>query len=267
MSLMVERINYEKNYKNTFIIALIISLFAHLIIVGILVTFKPYAKKVTVFRPKSIKGYLINLSDIKKPIIESKLPPLIVKEVPKKEEKIFHPKEKKNINLDIEKKKILADIEKKIKKKKIKTESIIEDTKIDDRKSSNYLTKEMLKYGTPDGDEKGEEFPNALLNEYLSKLEAIIKSNWVIANRKIIRDNPEIEIKVGLLIDSKGKILNLKVVKSSGFEAFDTSCINAIKRSEPFPEPDKEIMTYITKEVDLKFVFEASEILKLLGEE
>lgn len=57
--------------------------------------------------------------------------------------------------------------------------------------------------------------------------------------KKSIRRGEEGIVMVKFSIDSKGKVLNLHVIKSSGIKRLDKAGIEIIKRGAPFPPPPK----------------------------
>lgn len=105
------------------------------------------------------------------------------------------------------------------------------------------------KQGVPTGSEDGDmEFINNQLALYaFNKLKPIINKNWVYPNLELIRKKPDLEAKIRIRVDTTGNILSLEIFGTSGYVHFDESCITAIKRSVPLPEPPKILENYIGK--------------------
>ena len=83
-------------------------------------------------------------------------------------------------------------------------------------------------------------FSQKLANSYVSLIKSIIYKNWGV-EKSIIKNNIFIA-KVEIKLDYRGNLINLCMIRSSGNAYFDGTVIDAIKSSEPFPSPPKEIL-------------------------
>ena len=83
-------------------------------------------------------------------------------------------------------------------------------------------------------------FSQKLASSYVSLIKSIIYKNWGV-EKSIIKNNVFIA-KVEIKLDYRGNLINLYMIKSSGNAYFDGTVIDAIKSSEPFPSPPKEIL-------------------------
>jgi colicin import membrane protein len=71
------------------------------------------------------------------------------------------------------------------------------------------------------------------LNEYVSRIQAKVKSNWILPQD--IQGNPEAIFDVVQL--PTGEVLSTRLVKSSGNAAYDAAVERAILKSSPLPLP------------------------------
>lgn len=76
-------------------------------------------------------------------------------------------------------------------------------------------------------------------DSYVSDLDRHIKQNWTIPEWLAKRDY---KAQVRLYIDSRGNILDRKIVKSSGNPSYDEEVIATIDRSAPFPAPPEKLI-------------------------
>jgi colicin import membrane protein len=74
---------------------------------------------------------------------------------------------------------------------------------------------------------------DAKANDYLSRIAALIKSNTIIPAD--LAGNPEVQYEVTLL--PTGEVLNVRLVKPSGFPSYDAAAERAIHKSSPLPIP------------------------------
>jgi len=83
-------------------------------------------------------------------------------------------------------------------------------------------------------------FSQKLASSYIALIRSIIYRNWGVA--KDIIENNVFVAKVEIKLDYRGNLVKLYMIKSSGNAYFDGTVMNAIKSSEPFPPPPKEIL-------------------------
>jgi len=103
--------------------------------------------------------------------------------------------------------------------------------------------------------EAQERFSQKLASSYVSLIKSIIYKNWGV-EKSIIKNNVFIA-KVEIKLDYRGNLINLYMIKSSGNAYFDGTVIDAIKSSEPFPPPPKEILNGGV--VDFIIIFDSRE--------
>ncbi len=84
-------------------------------------------------------------------------------------------------------------------------------------------------------------FSEKLARSYIALIESLIYKNWGVA-KDIVKNNVFIA-KVEIKLDYRGNLIKLYMVKSSQNAYFDGTVMNAIKSSEPFPPPPKEILS------------------------
>ena len=71
-----------------------------------------------------------------------------------------------------------------------------------------------------------------LTTSYIAVISQAIERNW--SRPASARNNMEVELVLDLV--PTGEVINVAVVKGSGDSAFDRSAVNAVKKSERFPE-------------------------------
>jgi len=85
------------------------------------------------------------------------------------------------------------------------------------------------------------------LNEYISRIQAKVKSNWILPPD--IQGNPQAIFRVVQL--PTGEVLSTRLVKSSGNPAYDAAVERAILKSAPLPLPAQRELFH--RELELTF--------------
>jgi colicin import membrane protein len=85
------------------------------------------------------------------------------------------------------------------------------------------------------------------LNEYIARIQAKVRSNWILPAD--IQGNPEAVFLVAQL--PTGEVLSIKLVKSSGNDAYDAAVERAILKSSPLPLPSAQEL--FSRELKLTF--------------
>ncbi len=67
---------------------------------------------------------------------------------------------------------------------------------------------------------------------YMGVIQQSVASNW--SRPPMARNGMQVSLRIELIPD--GTVINVNVVKSSGFDAFDRSAVAAVKKAEQFPE-------------------------------
>lgn len=106
--------------------------------------------------------------------------------------------------------------------------------------------------GTKDGVENGDVSDPALAikaNMYTRKISALIRKNWNIPSIITKDQLTELQTTAYFRITYSGDVYNIQVVTSSGNNIFDSSVIEAIKRTESLPLPeDRELKKLVLQE-------------------
>lgn len=193
---------------------------------------KPKPKPKPVVKPKP-KLKQITIQKKKKPRIKPKPKPKIKpKPKPKPEKK----KIKKKKNKPRPKKPMYKpNIEQKIRllKEKIMLQQIREKLL---REKIKLLREHILTQ-----EEAQKRYAQKLAKSYIALIKSIIYNHWGV-ERSVIKDKVFIA-KVKIKLDYRGNLVNLYMIESSGNSYFDGTVMDAIKSSEPFPPPPKEILT------------------------
>ncbi len=182
--------------------------------------YKHETKHKTVYKKVSRKHKPKNKSHILKKPIKKKQKP---KPKPKPKEK---PKKQVGLKPNIEKKIRLM-------KEKIMIQRI----------KQNLLREKIreIKERVLSEEEAKKSFSEKLARSYIALIESLIYKNWGVA-KDIVKNNVFIT-KVEIKLDYRGNLIKLYMVKSSKNAYFDGTVMNAIKLSEPFPPPPKEILS------------------------
>ena len=168
---------------------------------------------------------------------------------PKKKKIIKLPEKPRKSRKEIKKVRVKKKVTKKLVKKINKKPNIEEKIRLMKEKIMveqlrEKLLKEkikMLKEKVYSQEEAQKIFKQKLASSYLSVIEGVIYKNWGV--EKTIIENKVFITKVDIKLDSKGNLINISIMKSSGNAYFDGTCIDAIKQSAPFLPPPKEILT------------------------
>ncbi len=75
---------------------------------------------------------------------------------------------------------------------------------------------------------------------YIQLIKGLIYSNWGVEKSLIKNNNYATDVDIRL--DFKGDLVYIKIVRSSKNSYFDTTIIDAIRKSEPFPRPPGNIL-------------------------
>ncbi len=184
---------------------------------------KIYSVNLIAYQKHKKKVIQIKKTAVKKPKQKVKIKPKIKKKVPKIITHKAKPKLKPKLKNSLHKKRI----EKKIKQMRSmemreKVEAAIENIKKKlSRNSSDKLKAQAA-------------------HKYGDLISQIIHSNWyidtsLIKNKHFIAD-------LNIRLDYKGNIIYIGVVKHSGNDYFDSSTINAARRSDPLPKPPVNLL-------------------------
>lgn len=190
---------------------------------------KIYSVNLIAYQKHSKKAIHIKRTAVKKPKQKVKIKPKIQKKVPKiithKPKPKFKPKPKNSLKHknSLHKKRI----EKKIKQMRSiemrkKVESAVEDIKKKLSKNSSDKLKAQAAH------------------KYGDLISQIIHSNWYIDTSLI--KNQHFIVNLNIRLDYKGNIIYIGIVKHSGNNYFDSSTINAVRRSEPLPKPPENLL-------------------------
>ncbi|MFH1729740.1 MAG: TonB family protein [Pseudomonadota bacterium] len=288
-----------RSHIGTFIVMFVLSLSAHLFAFYFLAKRYPDSlDKIEIPKIKSVKGYLISQDELLiKEVLKIKqrtklaapkytppppkqvVPKNVVKLPPKEVEK---PKPKKT-KRQIEKDKALENIKKKIEKKIITEKKLpIKTDPTETReapKAENFPVPEGWKetetaklkipLGSQTGNEGGKELNEDMINYEIAKYGLLLKDsiigNFILSNKRALRENPDIEIHVSVKTDSNGRLIFMELVKSSGVDSLDGQCLSAIKKTEPFPRPP--LILKGRSSFTFKFIFPGKDLLKLINEE
>lgn len=138
------------------------------------------------------------------------------------------------------------------KQKRIKKESLddllgaaMQDVKVDKRA-------EETDEGSKDGVEEGDVTDPALAikgNMYIRQISAIIKKNWKIPTILTKDTLNKLQTTIFFRITFSGDVYNITIVEASDNNVFDSSVIEAIKRTGKLPLPkDKKLKKVVLKE-------------------
>ncbi len=80
---------------------------------------------------------------------------------------------------------------------------------------------------------------------YAADLDRHIKQNWALPEWLTKRD---LKAQAKVFIDSKGNIINRKIIRSSGNPSYDDEVLATIDRSSPFPTPPDKFVKLVSAE-------------------
>jgi colicin import membrane protein len=80
-------------------------------------------------------------------------------------------------------------------------------------------------------------------DNYGAELNRHIKQHWTLPEWLAKR---ELQAQVAVYIDSRGNILERKIVKSSGNSSYDEEVLSAVDKSAPFPAPPEKFQAYLS---------------------
>ena len=247
----------------SFFIAVLVHLIFLIVYLSFIYTNKPSKENKKVYivniiqQPKTAKKNLVkkDKKQIKKRenIVAKKQKP---KKKPKpKLKKKQITKKKKDSKLKFEKKKKILELKRKLAKEKLEQEK--------KRKNKEELKKQkqvrekilkrkieqLRKEAEQRKTQKKEIAENKQQNdgkvdkiayEYQTLINNIIHNNWGV--EKSIIKNKHFATTMYIKLDFRGNLINMQIMKSSGSVYFDGKVIDAIRDSEPFPMPPKEIL-------------------------
>jgi colicin import membrane protein len=84
---------------------------------------------------------------------------------------------------------------------------------------------------------------DAKVNDYVAKIQAKIRSNTIIPPDVV--GNPEVVYEITLL--PTGEVLEVRLVKGSGFSSYDAAAERAIRKSQPLPIPKDDPSLFANK--------------------
>lgn len=197
----------------------------------------------------------------------------VKKEVAKKPEPTEKPKapEKKTASkskdLESEKSKVLQDIKRQrvlenLKKGSEESEQPVEPMGEEQRLAmadSGSESEDTFGDSPPEGPGTASERPGggsgvntALLGIYTNQVHQRIKRNWRIPPG--VPTDGDLSTGVFFRVDSSGRVLDVRVNKSSGNPAFDQYCVDAIRKASPLPPPPSEFAKAAEREgMDITF--------------
>ncbi len=188
---------------------------------------KPKPKPKPKPNPKPKPKQVIIPKNKKPKTMKKRIKKITPKKTIKKRKKITKPKPKKILKR--------PNIEQKIKllKEKIKLQQIRERLL---REKIKLLKEHILSQ-----EEAQKRYTQKLAASYISLIKSIIYNHWGV--EKSIIKNRVLIAKVKIKLDYNGNLINLYMIKSSGNAYFDGTVMDAIRSSEPFPPPPKEILS------------------------
>jgi outer membrane biosynthesis protein TonB len=191
---------------------------------------------------ETVQARLVKLGEER----DKKLMPRITKPEPVKSSKV---EEKGNSLKPVEKK---ENVEKKEEKKVVKPPSLAELLSGTMKEIKKDARAEVVKEGAADGDVDGDVTDPALAlkaNMYTRKISALIRKNWTIPSIISKDQLKDLEAKAFFRITYSGEAYGIQIVASSGNKVFDSSVIEAIKKTGTLPLPeDRDLKKLVLKE-------------------
>lgn len=222
------------------------SLAAHLIIISVIIGVGSWLKMHTTLDMNTIEAQLVRFG-------EKPRDPKLLPRIYKKEKPAAAAKDEKGNSVtqkETDKKK-----EKKEEKKEVNLDKLLSSAMEDIKEDARA---EKTKEGDKSGVRNGEVINPALAikgNMYIREINSIIRENWkipgIIAKDTLSRLKTEISFRITF----SGEIYDIAVITDSENKIFDSSVIEAIKKTVKLPLPaDKELKKYVLKE-GLQWVF------------
>ena len=180
-------------------------------------------------KPKKIKSKAVSIKPKPKPKKKVAKPKPKPKPKSKPKKKVTKPKPKPKTTF----KKVNVEKRVELLREKIMLEQIKERLL---REKINEIRRHVLSE-----EEAQKRFSQKLASSYIALIKGIIYKNWGVA--KDIIENNVFVAKVEIKLDYMGNLVKLYMIKSSGNAYFDGTVMSAIKSSEPFPRPPKEILS------------------------
>jgi TonB family protein len=178
---------------------------------------------------------------------DKKLLPRITKQEPVKSSKT---EQKANSLKPVEKKE--NEKKKEEEKKVVKPPSLAELLSGTMQEIKKDARAEVTKEGAADGDPDGDVTDPALAlkaNMYTRKISALIRKNWNIPGIISKDQLKDLQTSAFFRITFSGEVYAIEIVSSSGNQIFDSSVIEAIKKTGSLPLPeDRELKKLVLKE-------------------
>lgn len=159
------------------------------------------------------------------------------------EEKVEEPVQKKVEESSVDLGSILTNLS----KKKIKRKKAIR------KKFGDEISEKELKSLVQEGNKlsQGEAVVGDSLSEsrsifaqYVSRIPSHVRPFWKLPSYLLEK---ELSCRIRVYINSDGKVLRSELIKSSGVDEYDNRALRAIKQSNPFPKPAKEIVSFLAE--------------------
>lgn len=247
----------EKPLSLEIISMLTVSIILHMGIVGTLVYWTNLSNRKESSSGKNMDFMWVspvNIAEVKS--YERKLPPPVVRP----------PAPKKN---KVEKAKVVERTAKTEKKEeKRPKETRVDNTRNEIAKALTDISSELAKktpradnYNLDDlknrrGGMGGTGVPDSM-ETYRYKMDviSILRGNWYIINRAVLKDIRDPLVKITIKIDSQGNILSKRLERESGNTYYDNSVIRAIEKSDPLPPPPEGLAREVLEEgLEIDFI-------------
>ena len=110
-----------------------------------------------------------------------------------------------------------------------------------------FTTTSLLRANPPSKSQKTSQSSMILLARYLSDLHSKIQKKWDVSKIPYMELHRRSAV-LQLWINKKGRLVKIKIGRSSGFHAFDRSILKAAFRASPYPPPPHSIRKATLKE-------------------
>ena len=80
--------------------------------------------------------------------------------------------------------------------------------------------------------------------KYIQAIPAHVRPKWTLPSYLL---NQELKCRIRIYIGENGKLLKAEIFESSGNSEYDQRALSAVKRSTPFPSPEKEIVSNLNR--------------------
>lgn len=137
-------------------------------------------------------------------------------------------------------------------KKEIEKKQAEERKKVEERERQDKLKEEQAKklaaqreaLAKAKAEEAIRAAGDARVNDFITKIQAKIRSNMEDVPADV-KGNPQVTYEITLL--PTGEVLNVRLVKGSGFASYDAAAERAIRRSAPLPIPKDDPALFASK--------------------